>query len=370
VQATAAIRRGKRHRGIRTNSMQQHTEHRAQDGRAHADIGLSQRPYGLRVVEQLPAPLGDDVLFCVSHGNAPVPSDPRCVQVQLDALRGPALELWTSPTPVRHGIDHGIRYAENGQVLFGQIHLDESQLADVDREVFHTYALLDGFLRRHGYPAWLRVWNFMARIHAQAREGDTDQERYRQFVLGRYKALALKPGFERELPAATAIGTHGEGLTIYFLAGRAPGTQIENPRQVSAFHYPREYGPKSPSFSRAMFLPWADGPELLVSGTASVVGHQTLHAGDPARQLDETLANIDSLLQQATAPQGLADVARWQPQQIKLYLREPQLLDAVWPQVERAFPGSVPVTVLHGDVCRSDLSLEIEALYRYSGDPA
>jgi len=28
------------------------------------------------------------------------------------------------------------------------------------------------------------------------------------------------------------------------------------------------------------------------------------------------------------------------------------------------------VTALHGDVCRSDLSLEIEALYRYTGEPA
>ncbi|TJY58296.1 pteridine-dependent deoxygenase [Sinimarinibacterium sp. CAU 1509] len=347
--------------------MQQHTEHRAQDSSARADIGLPPRPYGLRVVEHLPESLGDDVLFCVSHGPAPTGTDPRYVQVQLDALRGPAVELWTSPTPVRHGVDQNIRFAENGQVLFGQIHLNEAQLADIDREVFHTYALLDGFLQRHGYPAWLRVWNFMAQIHAQAREGDADQERYRQFVLGRYKALALKPGFERELPAATAIGTHGDGLTIYFLAARTPGTQIENPRQVSAFHYPREYGPKSPSFSRAMYLPWADGPELLVSGTASVVGHRTLHTGHPARQLDETLANIDSLLQQATAPQGLADARLWQPQQIKLYLRDPQLLDAVWPQIERAFPPAVAVTALHGDVCRSDLSLEIEALYRYTG---
>ncbi len=348
--------------------MQQHTEHRAQDASARADIGPRSRPYGLRIVERVPEVLGDDVLCCVSHGLAPPAGDPRHIEVQLEALRGPAVELWTSPTPVRRGIDQGIRFAENGQVLFGQIFLGEEQLGDIDRELFHTYALLDGFLRRHGYPAWLRVWNFMAQIHAQSREGDADQERYRQFVLGRYKALALKPGFERELPAATAIGTHGAGLTIYFLAARTPGTQIENPRQVSAFHYPRQYGPKSPSFSRAMYLPWADGPELLVSGTASVVGHQTLHAGDPARQLDETLANIDSLLEQATTPQGLSDVRGWQPQQIKLYLREPQLLDAVWPQIERAFPASVPVTVLHGDVCRSDLSLEIEALYRYTGE--
>lgn len=344
--------------------MQQHTEepHDGQDRLLRADAPpVGPRPYRVHPAASAPAALGPQVLACVSHGIAAADDDPRRTCVDLQALRGPGVEIWESPTPVRHGVDHGIRYAENGEVLFGQLFLPENELANVDRAVFHSYALLDGFLQRHGFPAWLRVWNFIAQIN----QGDADHERYRQFSLGRHKALALKPGFEKELPAATAIGTHGGGLLIYFLAGRRPGTQIENPRQVSAFRYPRQYGPRSPSFSRAMYLPWTDVPELLVSGTASVVGHETLHAGNPERQLAETLANIDSLLQEATRSGGLGNPARWRPEQIKLYLRDPAVLDRVWTPLQQAFGADTPIVVLHGDVCRTDLSLEIEALYQY-----
>lgn len=324
--------------------------------------GAVPRPYLVRCCDAVPTALAPNVLACIAHGLAVDDGDPRRIDVQLPALRGPAVEIWESPRPVRWGVDHGICYAENGEALFGHVFLPESDLDGVDRAVFHSYALLDGFLRRHGYPAWLRVWNFMARIN----HGEADHERYRQFSLGRYKALALKPGFERELPAATAIGTHGDGLLVYFLAGRVPGVQIENPRQVSAFHYPRQYGPRSPSFSRAMYMPWLDVPELLVSGTASVVGHQTLHEGDPDRQLDETLANLDALLRHTTVTGKLGDRGRWQPEQVKLYLRDPQLLDRVWPTLSRAFDAGTPLLALHGDVCRSDLDLEIEALYQYT----
>ena len=41
---------------------------------------------------------------------------------------------------------------------------------------------------------------------------------------------------------------------VYFLAGRTAPVFVENPRQVSAYHYRREYGTHSPSFSRAALL--------------------------------------------------------------------------------------------------------------------
>ena len=49
------------------------------------------------------------------------------------------------------------------------------------------------------------------------------------------------------------------------------GTPVENPRQVSAYRYPREYGPQSPTFARALLPPSPRVP-LLLSGTASIDG--------------------------------------------------------------------------------------------------
>lgn len=311
------------------------------------------RPYALQHLDAAPAVLADNVLACIHHGEGRAQhNDPRNIHVDLPVLAGHSVELWTSERPVRCGRDGSIDYAENGAVLFGHLHLLEHELADIDRAVFHAYARIDHCLQQHGYPAWLRVWNYLADITG----GGGDAERYRQFSVGRYKALSLKPGFEHELPAATAIGTHGDGLLIYFLAGKRAGTQIENPRQVSAFRYPRQYGPKSPSFSRANLLRWDDASELMVSGTASIVGHETLHIGEPLAQLDEALANVDALLAQTMIP-------ALQPQLIKLYLRHRGHFERVAAHLAARYMN-IPCMVLQGDVCRDELDVEIEAIFQ------
>ena len=88
--------------------------------------------------------------------------------------------------------------------------------------------------------------------------------------------------FPQTLPAGTAVGTMSGPLKIHFLAARQPGTHVENPRQVSAYEYPRVYGPCSPSFARATLRPSISGSHLLIAGTASVVGHVSEHIGDPS----------------------------------------------------------------------------------------
>ncbi|MFT4047772.1 MAG: hypothetical protein QM661_13910 [Solimonas sp.] len=328
--------------------MQQHI---SDDRERRAPVTAVTRPYTIERRGAVPAALACDVLACVQHGDTSGDDDARRIRVALPVLAGDGVELWRSTLPVRHGRDDGIAYAENGAVLFGQLRLPEAQLAGMDRAAFDAYARIDAFLQRRSYPAWLRVWNFIAGIT----RGEGDAERYRQFSLGRYKALSLKSGFERELPAATAIGTVDGGLLIYFIAGPHGGRQIENPRQVSAFRYPRQYGPRSPSFSRANLLEWRDGAELFVSGTASIVGHETLHVGRPLAQLDELLCNVAALTAQAQSS--------LQPDVLKLYLRDPQHLAAVRARLSRHF-GARPVTILHGDVCRRELDLEIEAIFR------
>src|SRR3546814_8116900 len=55
-----------------------------------------------------------------------------------------------------------------------------------------------------------------------------------------------------------------------------------------------------PSFSRATLIGDGANARLLVSGTASVVGHESLHAGDLTAQLDETMANLDAQIGRAS----------------------------------------------------------------------
>jgi len=58
-------------------------------------------------------------------------------------------------------------------------------------------------------------------------------------------------------------------------ASRAEPTALENPRQTSAYRYPRRYGPRSPAFARATLLPDRDGATLVehVAAEARKLGY-------------------------------------------------------------------------------------------------
>ncbi len=131
-------------------------------------------------------------------------------------------------------------------------------------------------------------------------------ERYRQFNTARRHALrASGRAVAGSVPAASALGADSESpLVIYFLAGQVAPVFVENPRQVSAYHYPQQYGPHSPAFSRAALLRQAGSLALFISGTASIVGHRSLHIGDTAAQTRETLTNIEALLGEANRLAG------------------------------------------------------------------
>src|ERR1700727_1147856 len=79
---------------------------------------------------------------------------------------------------------------------------------------------------------------------------------------------------------------------------------IKTPRQTSAYHYPPKFGKHSPTFSRACLAPAHAGTRLFISGTASIVGHASLHPGDVRAQTRETLANIKALLDEANRLSG------------------------------------------------------------------
>lgn len=337
----------------RTNS-----PHQSLAGIAPSLPPVQQRPCQVRYLADLP-PLGPQVLACVVHGgHADLDSDPRYISVDLPLLHGPAVELWESAEPVEQGWDGGIGYAANSSVLMGQLRVAASALDRADDAACSAYQRIEQFLQRRGYPVWLRVWNYIPQIL----QGSGDDERYRRFVAGRHRALSPAPGFESTLPAATAIGSRGAELLIYFLAARKPGLAVENPRQLSAYRYPRQYGPRSPSFSRAMLANWRPGPQLFVSGTASVVGHQTVHAGKPLRQLQESLANVQAVCDQAATLLASPEAVPWRAGVIKLYVRESADAAAAIAILEPlAAPGQL--VVMHGDICRGDLSLEVEASY-------
>ncbi len=290
------------------------------------------------------------------------PSDPRHIEVALEQVAGPpTVEVWRSHLPVETGNEDGIAFARNSEVLVGQLVLNEDDYASIDAAAFDAYRRILAFQRHQGYKYALRMWNFFPDINA----GEADEERYRQFSVGRARTLEQHAHFERALPAASAIGSYRSGLLVYFVAAREPGVQIENPRQISAFKYPRRYGPKSPSFSRAKLKTWQGEAQLFISGTASVVGHETFHQDDVLEQTTEIGRNIEALLDEAATKQPAFAAVR--PQDLSLlrvYLRPPYDLEKIRARVEAWSGNEVPTIYLVGDVCRDDLLVEVEGFHQ------
>lgn len=307
----------------------------------------------------------DNVLAVLGFGNdAPHLDDPRYLRVPLQPHGDASFEVWRSNAPVSHGRDGEIAWATDGQLMFGVIEVDEG--ADVDGNASglrdateHAYTRLTRFVHDSGTPHLLRIWNYLDAIT----QGDGDAERYRQFCLGRARGL---DDFDAStLPAATAIGRCDDARTlqIYWLAACAPGTPVENPRQVSAYRYPRAYGPQPPSFARAMLPPTQHGMPLLLSGTASVVGHASQHADALMAQLDETFANFDSLIAAARQRQPALPPAFGPGTRLKVYVRDRDDLPLVAESLRQRFGDRVPHLLVHAAICRRELCVEIDGVH-------
>ena len=298
-----------------------------------------------------------DVLAVVAFGDAaPRSEDPRLIRVALEPFGPALLEVWRSARGVEHGRVGELAFAHDGALLVAAMDVAEVD-GDIRSAAEHAYAALRAQTAALGYPHLLRIWNYVDDITF----GEGDDERYKQFCIGR--AAGLGEDFHTAtLPAATAIGrVHGNGrLQVYWLASRTPGTPLENPRQVSAYRYPRQYGPQPPSFARAM-LPPAPMP-LLLSGTASIRGHESLHHDCIEAQLDETLANIGALIDVARAQRPDLPASPGAATPLKVYVREATELAQADAALAARLPD-VPRLLLHARVCRRELRLEIDGCH-------
>jgi enamine deaminase RidA (YjgF/YER057c/UK114 family) len=170
-------------------------------------------------------------------------------------------------------------------------------------------------------------------------------------------------------PASTGIGMAGRGLVMSCLSLETAREDLfllalENPLQTPAYSYDARYSAESPKFSRAVALGLGDYVTTWVSGTASIVESETRHAGDPAKQTEQTIDNIERLISEDNfrrhgvtgAGASLHDLAK-----VRVYLKRAEDLAQCKAVCERRF-GPVPAIYAVADICRTDLLVEIEGV--------
>lgn len=325
-------------------------------------------------------------IMCFNESNPDYLNEIPQIHLNTPVLAGEniACEIWlsdvssenTSSYHMVSGNKGAIQYRLDDEFLFGVISLDETALPQgQSQQTQHAtsslqiatesaYRQIFALIDELGYSHLYRFWNYMADIN----DISHDLERYRQFNVGR-KHVLMQSGRDlgSELPAACALGLAKGPLSIAFLAGKIAAVAIENPRQIKAYDYPEQYGPLTPSFSRAALLHRDNQAILFISGTASIVGHQTQHALDVAAQTRETLLNLEAVIAEAnrTLNQSRFNLL---DSSLRVYIRQPKDLDVVRTELQRHLKGEIKAMFIQADICRDDLLVEIEATIQCRAD--
>jgi chorismatase len=273
-------------------------------------------------------------------------------------------EVWRTSAPTESGVADGIGYARTDDYLFVAARVPEAlRYADATEDL---YVSVFDLTRSLGYHKLLRAWAYISHINGGNGDG---LEVYRDFCVGRARAVEqswIQPG---DMPAATGIGAHSGGIACYFLAARnGVRMNIENPRVLTAHRYPELYGPKPPVFARATYAcpPGAapDAGTVYVSATASIIGHQTVNEGNLVAQCGVAFDNIAYVLGADNLGRHgldrgykLSDLDH-----VKVYVRRREDVPEVRTLCAAMLAPTANVAFLHTDIARADLLVEIEGV--------
>jgi hypothetical protein len=251
---------------------------------------------------------------------------------------------------------------ENFAILTARV-LDVPDLSpkQFEQQTFDAYVSIADRLARSSLRHPVRFWNHVPFITDPA---DRGRDNYMVFNAGRFRAFTSWFGgpaqFDRDVATASATGHWGRDLVIHCLTTDRPGMAVNNPRQVAPYHYSQRFGPLPPCFARATRLAHPPGL-LLVGGTASVRGEDSVHVDDLASQLRESFLNLAALTG-AAAGKDATTRCLGAFRELRVYYPNQRNAREIESALSAAFPLLRRLETLHADLCRAELLVEIEGL--------
>ncbi len=317
----------------------------------------------IHLADELVAPNADsNLLVAFEFSDASRVRPPGVVATGLPVLsKQGSVESWWYEGPVvrRENGSAQVSICEDYTVVCVQV---EDTPATCLRELTRSaYADLLAAVDSTKHKQIVKIWYYFDEINT----GDDDDERYRQFSVGRAQTFSDFNISTQSAPAGTAVGTHGFGkLTLVAVSSSRKYQAAENPRQISAYRYPRQYGPSSPFFSRSGLVYGEDHNMFIISGTAAIVGHESLYPFDLERQAAELFRNLAEL---RSAAAGLAPAINLPDLDaasvLRVYLRDPAHLDAAAKMVQKNLRRTLNnVAFVRGNICRRELMIEIDGI--------
>ncbi len=220
----------------------------------------------------------------------------------------------------------------------------------------------------------VRQWNYVGGILDKEVIGDRERQHYQMFNETRsiyYNKYRKRSDF----PAATGIGMLYLGVCIDSFA--VTGNEnlkiipVSSPVQSESYKYGQKVlvgAPdcklnknQPPQFERAKLIVLNNASRLIISGTASIVGEETVGIGDVEEQTRITIKNINAL----TSPEN---VKRHYPEikslpdkysYVRVYVKNKGDISKVREICNETY-GDTPATYVVADICRDNLLVEIE----------
>jgi len=224
-----------------------------------------------------------------------------------------------------------------------------------------------------------RQWNYIEGILAEKTDENDISQNYQIFndVRSNYYS---KTNFDNGYPAATGIGMNTGGIIIEFIALKKTSDvdifPINNPEQVNAYCYSDEVlvGKSieeisqftTPKFERAKFVSIDNDAQIFISGTAAILGQDSIGELDAKIQTKTTIDNINQLVEKSNLVNHKI-VMNGQPiklSHLRVYVKSENDLKDVKAVCEKFYPN-VEAIYLISDICREDLVVELEGVFNY-----
>jgi enamine deaminase RidA (YjgF/YER057c/UK114 family) len=217
----------------------------------------------------------------------------------------------------------------------------------------------------------IRQWNYIGNI-LEIRNGFQNYQVFNEVRSEYYHKYRTIHGY----PSATGIGMKYGGVIIDFCAVKPNEAvmvkPIDNPNQVNAYEYGQQVlkgmpcvgtsVKHPPQFERALLLSRKVKSTLFISGTASIIGQDTIGIDDIEEQTRVTIENINRLADRNRFGQLVAgeDVEWGNFILVRVYIKGQEYFSKVKEICNELFPETAHVFI-ESDICRDNLLVEIEA---------
>jgi enamine deaminase RidA (YjgF/YER057c/UK114 family) len=222
----------------------------------------------------------------------------------------------------------------------------------------------------------VRQWNYIENITQYSVYNEVKNQHYQIFndIRSSYYSSS---NFINGYPAATGIGTIGGGLCIDFIASyNISGIQlIKSPVQLDAHQYSDSVlennvlvegiQKSTPKFERAKMLQIGNNKFVFISGTAAILGQDTVNEMNVDYQTKLTIDNIlalitpSNLLKYNIQTECKVPICRL----LRAYVKRKD--DAfIVEQICKSKFSNAAVNVVISDVCRDNLLVEIEGVFQ------